>query len=342
VLSDILGNHRIGLAGNAQSSLDEYYVYASYLNATYRVDLGLGAYHSRFSVFTDRQSTRYYSDIDFGFNVYARYPFSTFSRLDLSLYYRHRDRIPYLLGNRPQRDHSRPVTSLNITLPSLSYTFDNILWGLTGPVNGLRANATLMGGIPVNHTDASFISVDGDLRRYLHIARRFVWANRLSFGASFPINREESARRYFLGGNEFWLDYRPNEENYNDNTEHLLYSDLVVPFRGWNYFDLTGTRFAVLNTEFRFPFVREIDFAWPLPLRIRYINGALFCDVGNAWDRGDQMDNIPLPSELYGGIGWGLRLNLGMFVLRYDQAWKTDWQTYVKDRKNYFSLGAEF
>jgi outer membrane translocation and assembly module TamA len=68
----------------------------------------------------------------------------------------------------------------------------------------------------------------------------------------------------------------------------------------------------------------------------------VFCDIGNAWDRADQMDNLPLPTEIYGGIGWGLRVNLGIFVLRYDQAWKTDWREYVRDMKNYVSLGAEF
>ncbi|MBD3358373.1 MAG: BamA/TamA family outer membrane protein [Chitinivibrionales bacterium] len=343
-LTDMLGNHRIGLAGSIQGSLDEYYLYSSYLNSKYRIDMGIAVFASRFSTIVDLSSAgyHYYSDIDVGAKALLRYPFSTFSRLDLNMYYRHQDRIPYVNYGEPIRDTSRSVKSFNVTLPSLSYTFDNILWGLTGPVNGMRARGELMAAFPFGSNDASFISFDCDIRRYFHIARKFVWANRVSFGGSIPINRDESARRYFLGGNENWLDAGLNGENYEDNAEHWLYSDIVVPFRGWNYLDLTGTRFAVLNSEFRFPFIREIDIAWPLPLRIRYINGAVFCDVGNTWETKDQRENIPLPSEIYGGIGWGVRINLGMFVLRYDQAWKTDWQTYVKGTKNYVSLGAEF
>lgn len=355
MFSDILGNHRITLAADIHGTLDEYHVFTAYLNSRYRFDFGVGVLYNRYYSFTpltidvsqeDSLSTQYdllFHDTNIGFMLPVTYSFSTFSRTDLTLYYRRTDRLPYrLVGSKPERDPDRPATSLNIMLPSCSYVFDNTIWGLTGPVNGLRAKASLCLAPALQSGDPSFVSFDADFRKYLHFKRKFVWANRVTFGFSKSFGHSELERRFFLGGNENWLLYRVNLDEYERNLPHTLYSSYVVPFRGWNYFDLTGTRFAVLNTEFRFPFVREICVAWPIPFSIRYINGAFFMDVGNAWDPRDEYKKVPLPKDIYGGIGLGLRANLGIFVLRYDLAWKTDWRYYVKDSQNYVSLGAEF
>ena len=344
LLSDLLGNHRITLAGDIQGRLDEYFAFASYLNSKYRLDFGAGGFYSRYYTYAGGYLTDFlFHDTNIGAMFLLSYPFSISSRVEFNLYYRHLEREPYLFrGLDIVRDDTRPSQSLNITLPSLSYVFDNILWGITGPLNGIRAQATALLAPPLAPTDESFASFDADVRKYFHFARRFVWANRIAAGASIPVGRERSARRFFLGGNENWIFYRVNGKGYEQNLPNTFYSDHIVPFRGWDYFDFSGTRFAVVNTEFRFPFVREIDVAWPLPLQIRYINGALFIDAGNAWDRRDQHASVPLPRDIYGGTGFGLRINLGMFVLRYDRAWRTDWRTYLKDPTNYVSLGAEY
>jgi len=130
----------------------------------------------------------------------------------------------------------------------------------------------------------------------------------------------------------------------------MFYSSMVVPFRGWRYFGMSGTRVAVLNTEFRFPFIREFSTVFPLPLAIRYINGAVFADIGSAWDRDQQVDGLPLPRTVYGGAGFGCRINLGIFLLRYDRGWsldvgelfKANGNPYPAAPINHFSLGAEF
>jgi outer membrane protein assembly factor BamA len=89
---------------------------------------------------------------------------------------------------------------------------------------------------------------------------------------------------------------------------------------------------------------------FPLPLAIRYVNGAVFADIGSAWDRDRQVDGLPLPRNVYGGVGFGCRINLGMFLLRYDRGWPLDMgELFRPDGDitpgapiNYFSLGAEF
>ena len=129
----------------------------------------------------------------------------------------------------------------------------------------------------------------------------------------------------------------------NQNLRELYFSELNVPLRGFYYYDFAGTRKAVTNLEFRVPFIKEFIIAWPLPIGIRHVMGALFVDAGGAWESGDAIEQM--------GIGWGygLRLNLGFLVLRYTRAWAlppSDWENETREKANYpityWSLGAEF
>ncbi|HON09280.1 MAG TPA: BamA/TamA family outer membrane protein [Chitinispirillaceae bacterium] len=333
--SDMMGDHRITVAGDIQGNFNDYiHLFASYYYLRNRLDIGLGAFlskdYSNASIFGDHL----YHDTEAGGFLVLQYPFSISSRVDLEIFACHIKRKPV--------GFSGPNIKTSAFLPTLSYVFDNILWGLTGPLNGTRAAAGIIVSPPLNFVDDPFISIDADIRNYLHLAKRFVWANRLFLGASFGINEKQSARRYMLGGNENWLLYRVNLDQYEKNLPGAFYSSFVTPFRGWNYIDLSGTKVAVLNSEFRFPFIREISLVWPLPIQIRYINGAVFTDIGNAWDTGDQVNGLPFPDKIYGGFGFGLRANLGIFVLRFDRGWPTDWKSDIGTPINYFSLGAEF
>ena len=333
--SDIMGDHQITIAGDIQGNFEDYiHLFGSYSYLRRRLDISFGAYlskdYSNASIFGDRL----YHDTELGGFFAARYPFSLFSRLDFEIFSRNIKREP--VGFSGQTINS------NALLPSLSYVYDNILWGITGPLNGVRASATLLSSPPLNFIDNPFVSMDADIRVYFHLFKRFVWANRAFLGASLALNEKSPGRRYMLGGSENWLLYKVNLDEYEKNLPFSFYSDFITPFRGWNYIDLSGTRAAVLNSEFRFPFIREISVAWPLPFQIRYINGALFTDIGNAWEAGVKNGSLPFPQKIYGGFGFGLRANLGIFVLRYDRGWPTDWRTDVWAPTNYFSLGAEF
>lgn len=354
VFSDLLGDHRIALAGSIQGIGEENNMFASYLNTRFRLDFGIGGFYDKYYTYVPHKKYDYniFHDTNYGGMMLVQYPFSIYSRVEFNLLYRHLDRKLYKSSQQSSSDTIATQTgdtiitpknlSLNITTPSLSYVFDNILWGITGPVNGIRAEATLLVAPKIKKDDESFISFDIDFRKYFHIKRTFVWANKIACGFSEPLGSDESARKFFLGGSENWIFYNVNKERYENNLPYTFYSSPVVPFRGWNYFDHTGTRFAVFNTEFRFPFVRSIDMVWPFPIEIKYINGAFFIDIGNAWEPEEEYDFIALPKDIYGGVGFGLRANLGIFILRYDLAWKTDWRKYVKDAQTYFSLGTEF
>ncbi len=349
VFSDLFGNHQIAVMGDIQGNVADYmHLYASYTNLEHKLNYGGGLFYNREytsqSIFGDTISF----DQNGGGTFLLRYPFSMTSRVDFSAYYENLYRTPYVYNASTGyvTDTTMGPYTVNIFIPTLSYVFDNTLWGITGPLNGIRGQVRAQVSPPIKDIEAAFASLDFDFRKYFHLWHRFVWANKVAFGASIPLRgNEASSKKFFLGGNENWVFYGLddiNSEGYKENIRNFFYSDMIVPFRGWEYLDRIGTKFAVFNTEFRFPFIKEFSLAWPLPIAIRYINGAVFADAGNAWNRDEEFSNFPLPKKIYGGFGFGLRANLGIFVLRYDHAWKTDWTSYAGPTKDYFSLGAEF
>jgi len=324
--SDIMGDHRVTLAGDLQIDITDYaQVFASYEYLKRRVNMMIGGFYYKYYSY-DGIGNRYFHDLETGGILGLSYPFSVFSRVDLDLFGRYIRRTP-ITGNDPATLES------NALLTSLGYTFDNILWGITGPLTGIRASASAQLAPPLPFTNEAYLSGDIDIRHYTHIFKRYVWANRLVLGASAGLgDSANTARRYFLGGNENWFNYDVNVDNYIRNLGYSYYSSIISPLRGWNYFDLTGDKAALLNTEFRFPFIREISTVWPIPMQIRYINGALFLDAGYAWT----------DDGIVGGYGFGMRANLGIFVLRYDLGWPTNFRGLSRPPINYFSLGAEF
>jgi hypothetical protein len=346
VFSDLMGDHQITLAGDIDGNFSDYtHIFGSYLNLRHTINYGAALFYNREYATKTIYLDSLFFDVDAGGILFSSYPFSMFARLEFNVLYQNILRTPYVSndGYTIEKDTGNGSKTYNILTPSLSYVYDDILWGITGPLNGTRSQSTVTLSPPMKHIKNAFLSFDTDFRRYFHLFKRFVWANKIAFGASIPLGGEtSSARKYFLGGNENWLTYSTNIEGYKANIDHFFYSEIVVPFRGWNYLDLIGSKFAVFNTEFRFPFVKEISVVWPLPIALRYITGAVFADVGNAWEKKDEFKSIPLPKQLFGGIGYGMRANLGMFVLRYDRAWRTDWKTYLNYPITYWSLGAEF
>jgi outer membrane protein assembly factor BamA len=341
-----MGDHQITVAGDIDGNFSDYtHIYGSYLNLRHKINFGIALFYNREYATRTVYLDSLFFDTDAGGVLVSSLPFSMFSRLELDVIYQNIFRVPFVSndGYTIEKDTGTTSVTYNILTPILYYVYDDILWGITGPLNGTRSQTSLIFSPPVKHINDAFLSIDVDFRRYFHLWKRFVWANKIAFGASIPLGHDKSsARKFFMGGDENWLTYATNIEGYKANVNRFFYSEIVVPFRGWNYLDLIGSKFMVFNTEFRFPFIKEFSIVWPLPFSLRYVNGAVFADIGNAWDKKDELKSVPLPKQLYGGVGVGLRANLGIFVLRYDRAWRTDWSTYLDYPISYWSLGAEF
>ena len=149
-----------------------------------------------------------------------------------------------------------------------------------------------------------------------------------------------------------WLNY-----SYADIPEGLWDDDLFyfstfeTPLRGALYYDMIGSKFFLTNIEFRFPMIRYLILGWPLPLGFQNIRGAIFLDMGSAWENNkdfqpfqsnDAAGGFPKLKDIHAGYGVGARMNIGFLVLRYDVAWKTDFASTVPKPVHYVTLGAEF
>jgi outer membrane protein assembly factor BamA len=94
-----------------------------------------------------------------------------------------------------------------------------------------------------------------------------------------------------------------------------------------------GRNLLLVNNELRFPLVNDLFIGLPVGnLRFQAIRGALFFDVGNAWE--NEFD------RLYGSFGFGFRVALGYItVLRFDFARRTDFRKVGNDYNFDFFFG---
>ena len=205
--------------------------------------------------------------------VSASYPLSVFKRIEAEINVR-KERRTYL---------DREINGILIT-NSLSYVKDNSLWGITGPIDGERMKFTVGHTIDVQHNEVGFYTFIADYRHYFRLSRRTTFATRVM--GRFNVGKE--AFRYFMGGS--W-DLR-----------------LYPRWRIW------GRKLFLINQELRFPFLDRFIIGFPFGgMGFHGIQGAIFTDLGQAWDHDYQFN------EVLGSVGVGWRIRLGGFlVLRYE------------------------
>ena len=332
-ISDLLGNHRFYLLTSLFYSLSESDFQLAYYYLPRRIDYGFGMFHLK-NYFLDHRD-RLFSDRLYGGFLSLSRPFSTFTRLDFSLLALTIDRYYY---DPPYDDSLTRLYQLTGSLVN-----DTVLWGNTGPVNGSRMNLTVEYAPPISGNSKSFYTVVFDRRRYIDYRKKYNFVYRLTAGASLGDDPQE----FYLGGTANWLggDYFYGDRYYS--VEDIYFASRITPLRGYAYNEIRGTKFGLLNLEFRYPFVDYLLIHWPLRFGISRVNGALFFDVGSAWEdnkafKGGTTEGSPRLKDLKTGFGFGARANLGIFVLRFDTAWKTDFDQVSAKPKTYFSLGAEF
>ncbi len=327
-LSDLMGNHGIGIDLGIAGKIKNSNILISYLYLKQRADYGVGLYNlfdeAYYREFTNNPEDDYFRvrQRETGIYLLYRYPLSRFLRIDFDQrFYNWEYHIDswdwnpaYTEGewaedNYPLGSAYKPLKEL-VYAPGLSIVHDNALYGSTGPMTGWRGLYMIRKSFAPNQMD--FFSNYLDLRAYSLFSKRYAFANRFIAALSTGKNPQ----RYSLGG-------------YNG----------VRAYDG----ELSGEKKLLVSTELRFPFFDYIDLAFPVPLGFSNIRGAAFVDLGAVWDRNKDFQPMHLDKfkDLHMGFGFGPRLNLGYFVLKFDLAWETDLSRNSKPRY-YLSLTEDF
>ncbi|HNY29625.1 MAG TPA: BamA/TamA family outer membrane protein [Fibrobacteria bacterium] len=352
-LSDLMGDQTVDLMASLQGDIQNANVFARYGWLPWRTDLHLSVRHSRtftgtYMVTDEDLVTDLYADRLWGVALSATRPFSMFHRLGADVEWGGIEREAQRFDSSGQLEYdptrSASDRSLEWVRSEGEWVFDNVLWGPTGPWDGTRAaiEGSWMGDWP--NSGYSYSRLRADLRTYVPVGKISGFAFRISAGESFATGSGENPHRFLLGGEDFTLNYHFNSHNIGPELDRIYFTETDVPLRGYRYAQFRGNKLLAGNVEFRFPFVEEIRFGVLLP-PVRYLMGSLFLDAGGAWTSHSLVDQAGI------GGGWGLRLNLGVFVLRWSQAWPFTEPAGVEGNRQpknfdgsiqYWSLGGDF
>ncbi len=332
-LSDMLGNHELIFAAYVNGRITEALVNATYINLNRRlnwaVSVGQEPYYflepSRIVVDSPAVGentfvTNLRRIVLRSAQLQGIYPLSRFQRVEMGLTAATiSDRLqqiyePYDPGSGFPTDNAtsreRSLGGASYVQPSLAYVFDNTLFGYVTEFYGRRYRfeaSQSIGGW-------RYFQGLADYRRYDHLVGPFTLATRgLYFGR---IGRDADRFRVFLGSTDLLRGHTSGSYYRNEckTSDPGTYTGCI------ELDQLVGTQLAVGSAELRFPILDpRMGF---LPAGFPPIEGALFYDVGIAWNEGNTLrwsrragDNplttrVPLQT-----LGVSARMNLFNFVI---------------------------
>ncbi len=284
-VSDMLGNQAYyflltNTAGDKDEFLESFNLGATYVNRESRLNWGLGVFHLYDEYYNDFDN--YYYERQAGVLSLLSYPISKFHRVDLTT-----------LARYSNRDRFFGIQQREAFLMSnyLSWVYDNSIWDISGPIEGRRYNFTLGVTSNIGKLENFNRILLADVRHYFRLGKASAFANRL-FG--YHSSGTEPQRIYFGGS---WS------------------------FRGYDRRQFYNRNVLFASNELRFPLIDQLYIGSPVAaMGFSAIRGALFFDVGSAWD--DEFE------EWLGSYGFGFRVALGYVVLlRFDFTRTTDFNS---------------
>ena len=372
--SDLMGDHQISLALESQISLSNSDYYLNYAYLKNRTNYYFTLFHQADFFLTGGYYNQYGYPVDltarmrhYGIAGTASRPLNKFNRLDFGVIMHNLDYNlfaidPYETSNTVV--NSDGFIALN---PTLSYIFDNSVFGFLGPIDGFRQNTTLEVSPAMGKKGISFQKLKIDLRKYFMVNRNYSFASRLFYGNSTGKNPQ----KYFLGGMQNWLfgtgttdgvddgltqEWRWRNVILDSRNESLLqdiyFSEFAYPLRGARFSERVGKNVILTNLEFRFPLIQYLQIGFPFPLTIGNILGHVFMDVGAAWDDSREFTNYALLQSKYGNnlsndfspwvrsVGYGIKLPI-FLPWRIEAAY--DWtESGLSKPQWYVSLGYDW
>ncbi len=297
-MSDLLGNNAFALRTDINGKLKDSNIIINYLYLANRIDYGIGLIHTSDETiyrYTINNQYEYFRSKDIKFGLYGmlRYPFNKFWRADTQfllysreMYWDYWDTYYGIWHNiEKEKDY--------LFEPAISLVHDNTIYGITGPIDGWRSFIQLTKSF--SKENYGYSTIYSDSRFYKLFEKRYSFASRLILGGSFGKNPQTFRLDGFNG------------------------------VRGYSK-EIEKRKKMLLTLELRYPFIDVLKMGFPLPITLTNIRGGIFTDMGALWDKDKNLrfsENGEL-KDLKMGIGFGPRMNLGMFILHLDVAWKVN------------------
>lgn len=348
IFSDIMGNHQIQFGFELYRNLDNSDLMLGYDYLPNRANLHLMLYNlpdDYVSVSPDYYLTLWHFR-KYGSVLAVDYPFSKYSRFETSVNWLNVYQSVSYLDLRGDRQDASFARNEAYVLPEVKLSFDNVLYGSLYPVSGWRLESSFRFSPDLPSSKRQFSTIRADLRHYIKVTREYSFALRASAASSHG----KTPENFLAGGISNWINYQLDNSyiDYLSNYEDLYFSEYVTPVRGAPYFAFTGNHYTAFNAEFRFPFIEYLSMKWPVSLVIGNVRGELFSDWVKTWNA-EQTEGRSVTDALfadqnnsYWGTGFGMRMNLGIFVLRYDMAFDMSETSRWDNRQHIWSLGLDF
>jgi outer membrane protein assembly factor BamA len=215
--------------------------------------------------------------------------------------------------------------SIGYVAPTLALTHDNTLFGFVGPFSGSRYRLQVSPAIG----GWKFTGALADVRRYF-FARPFTLAFRGLFYGRF--GRDAGQFPVLLGNPDLIRGYTAGSLIRHECYQRIIdIAPLIGGAAGLNtgcadLDQLIGSRVGIANVELRFPLTRSLALGF-LPVSLPPIEGAIFYDVGLAWQNGskivgnrtdgEDLEIYRTPLQSWGG---SIRVNFLGIPLRFDYA----------------------
>src|SRR6266513_276279 len=340
-LSDILGNHAVVLAGSINGRISEAQFLGLYANQSHRLNWAGGfsqdpLYFYGGSDWTRIEDPRKAGDSLDVFTTRIRrfvvrdlftasaYPFSRFNRLELGLHAVNISEATLALQtsyNASTRDFvdqnliQGGGPSATFVQPSIAHVHDNTLFGYVGPFAGARSRFSISPAIGTWRFTAGLI----DYRRYIFFRPFTIAVRGLMFGR---FGHDADRFPVFLGSTELIRGYTSGSFRHHECAADPRSNS---PTNCAELDQLIGSKIAVGNIELRFPLTRTLVLGF-LPVGFPPIEGALFYDIGMAWDDASTVKWNRAPSEdpllvrtPLRSWGGSIRANVfGLMIMRLD------------------------
>ena len=319
--SDMLGNKNLNVSLGIYGTLLDSDVFLQYADLGRRTIRGVNVFQYRNDYYLGTRPNEdvFEAEIYRGAELMLVRPISKYNRVEFGL---GGVAIGHKVFSQSYYDNNQTTLNSSATYfyvePSAAYVHDTAVYGGTGPLDGARTR------LEVSHAQGGleFTNFILDQRSYHNIGGRFC----LAWRALVASSAGAEPRIFRIGG----------------------------PFttRTADYGDIDGSHVLLTNLEFRFPFIDRLSTTFPLPLDWPGIRGVFFFDTGAGWGHGRIGVNRTFTpfrggnglalNDLTAAYGFGLRMNMGFLVLRYDIAQPTNLKEDLGKAWKFFSIGYDF